>query len=645
MVLIVASASKLRAWAHPHGHEAVASSSSRYPIHPELFDRLFNDWSTLERFQRTLGVLRLMAAVIHSLWERSDQSIAIMPAHIPIDDQNVQGELTRYLEDNWAPVIGKDVDGPHSLPLALDRENPNFGKFSATRRVARTIYLGSAPTMKAANKGIDDRQVKLGCVQPGESTGTFGDSLRRLSNRATFLYENNGRYWYSTQPTVNRLAEDRAAQLHEHDVIEEIIKRLRKEQNRRGDFDKVHACPASHSDVPDDPEARLVILGPEHSHTARSAESAARSEAAAILDSRGSGPRSYKNAIVFLTADKSRLEELKQATRQYLAWRGICDEQTTLNLDPFQSKQADGKCKSADETVDARIPETYQWLIVPAQSDPKGAMEWLEIKLGSGGEGLASRASQKLKGEELLLLQITPAQTKYCLGGVRLRHDLDRIPLWRGDHVGLKQLADDFAKYLYLPRLKDADVLLAAIRDGISRLTWQTESFAYADRFDEAQSRYIGLQAGQALQVLLDGQSVLVKPEVAAHQLAADRSSSMSGSGEFNGGTNPGNPGGNAQPTEPSNPNPAGGTVAPAPVQRPTRFHGAVDLDTLRVGRDASRIAEEVIQHLSGLRGVTVRVTLEIEADIPGGASEDTVRTVTENCRTLRFQSHGFEGQ
>ena len=131
-----------------------------------------------------------------------------MPAHVPIDDHIVQGELTRYLEDNWVPVIGKDVDGPHSLPLKLDQENPNFGKFSATRRVARTIYLGSAPTLKAANKGIDDRQVKLGCVQPGESTATFGDALRHLSTAATYLYVDGKRFWYSTQPTVTRLAED-----------------------------------------------------------------------------------------------------------------------------------------------------------------------------------------------------------------------------------------------------------------------------------------------------------------------------------------------------------------------------------------------------------------------------------------------------
>ena len=101
-----------------------------YPIHPEIFDRLYTDWSTLVKFQRTRGVLRLMAAVIHSLWEKGDQNPLILPANIPIDDPRVQFELTRYLSDNWVPVIEKDVDGPSSLPLRLDGEVPNLGKFA-----------------------------------------------------------------------------------------------------------------------------------------------------------------------------------------------------------------------------------------------------------------------------------------------------------------------------------------------------------------------------------------------------------------------------------------------------------------------------------------------------------------------------------
>jgi predicted AAA+ superfamily ATPase len=156
-----------------------------YPIHPEIFDRLYTDWSTLVKFQRTRGVLRLIAAVIHALWEKGDRNPLILSAHVAIDEPRVQFELTRYLSDNRVPVIEKDVGGFGALPHRLDAEIPNLGKWAACRRVARTVYLGSAPTATAAHRGIEDRRIKLGCVTPGESPAIFGDALRRLASAAT----------------------------------------------------------------------------------------------------------------------------------------------------------------------------------------------------------------------------------------------------------------------------------------------------------------------------------------------------------------------------------------------------------------------------------------------------------------------------
>jgi len=177
-----------------------------YPIHPEIFDQLYGAWSTLVKFQRTRGVLRLMASVIHSLWEKGDNRPLILPSMIPIDDPRVQSELTRYLSDNWSPIIEKDVDGPNSLPVRIDGEQPNLGKVSAARRVARTIYLGSAPSAGVAHRGIEDRHVKLGCVMPGESPAVFGDGLRRLAAAATYLYQDGNRFWYDTQASHSSLS-------------------------------------------------------------------------------------------------------------------------------------------------------------------------------------------------------------------------------------------------------------------------------------------------------------------------------------------------------------------------------------------------------------------------------------------------------
>ena len=600
-----------------------------YPIHPEIFDRLYADWSTLVKFQRTRGVLRLMAAVIHSLWEKGDRNPLILPANISIDDPRVQFELTRYLSDNWVPVIEKDVDGPSSLPLRLDGEVPNLGKYAACRRVARAIYLGSAPTATAAHRGIEDRRVKLGCVMPGKSPAVFGDALRRLTSAATYLYSDGPRYWYSTQPTVTKLAEDRAEQLKRNPdkVVEELDKRLRLDLRRTGDFCRVHPMPQSSQDVADDLDARLVILGIEQAYS-REPGSAGEAAARTILETRGNAPRLYPNALTFLAADKTRLQDLDEAVRRYLAWESITAEKYELNLDPQQLKQAESQKSAADGAVTARLPETYQWLLVPVQSSPQATIEWQSVRL-SGQDALAVRASKKLRTDEHLVIGFAPT---------RLRMELDRVPLWRGDHVPIKQLVEDFARYLYLPRLKEPAVLLESIRDGLRLLTWSQDSFAYAESFDETAGRYRGLRCGELVNISENNLSgLLVRPDVALKQRQAemtpvsgptDGTSKGTGAGSANGG---GLTGGTEE--APKSP----------PLAQPKRFHGSIILDSTRVGRDAGRIADEVISHLAGLVGSSVKVTLEIEAQVPNGAPDNVVRTVTENSRTLKFTTHGFE--
>lgn len=602
-----------------------------YPIHPEIFDRLYTDWSTLVKFQRTRGVLRLMAAVIHSLWEKGDRSPLILPSSIPIDDPRVQFELTRYLSDNWVPIIEKDVDGPNSLPLKMDAEQPNLGKLSATRRVARTVYLGSAPTTSTAHRGLEDRRVKLGCVMPGESPAVFGDALRRLAAGATYLYQDGARVWYATQPTVTKLAEDRAEQFKRDPdkVAQELDKRLRADLRRMGDFRRLHPLPRSGADVPDDLDARLVVLAAEYPYS-REAANAAEMKALEILESRGTAPRLYRNTLVFLAADKARLQDLDEALRKFLAWESILAEKEALNLDPHQVRQAETQRQAADGMVTARLPETYQWLLVPEQGRQSQApITWQALRL-SGSDPLAVRAGKRLRSGDQLIA---------ALGSTILRKHMDEVPLWRGDHVPLRQLVEDFARYLYLPRLANPEVLVDAASRGVSLITWQMETFAFAEGYDEAAGRYQGLQAGRHVTLAADGAGLLVLPDVARRQMEAEAPVVTPGGGR-RGDTGRGDAGGQTgRPT----PDPTGQEAGTPPVPQLRRFYGTVQLNPARAGLDASRIADEVIAHLVGQSGAEVTITLEIEAWLPGGASEHLVRTVTENSRTLRFTNQGFE--
>lgn len=592
---------------------------SAYPIHPELFDQLFNNWSTLEKFQRTRGVLRLMAAVIHELWDREDSGLMIMPASVPVDAPRVQAELTRYLEEGWTPVIEADVDGPNALPRQLDTENPNLKRFSATRRVARTVYMGSAPTLNQTNKGIDDRSIKLGCVQPGESPATFGDALRRLATKATYLVEDHGQYWYSLGQTIGRTAADRAQSrfLEEH-ADEEIARRMRLIRER-GDFTGVHWAPRGPGEVPDEQEARLVVLGPDHPYASGTEITPARSMVETILSERASGPRVYRNMLAFLAPDKARLEELREAARSFLAWKSILDEHEELNLDAQQRRHAETQRKHFDEAADQRIGETFIWLITPRQDPGSAEVQWEQTRV-SGSEPIPVRVSRKLKAEEGLI-------TEYA--GARLRMDLDRIPLWKGDHIGVKELFSYYAQYPYLSRLRDSRVLASAVESGVSSLNWEQDTFAYADAWDGKLTRYVGLVAGGHVKVLVDDASVVVKPEVARRQLDET-------------------PAPGAEPTSATTPTTTPGHGEPSPL--PTaetkvvrRFYGVKSLDPQRVSRDADLIANEVVKHLVALVDAGVEIKLEISADVPSGVPDDVVRTVTENAKTLKFEQHGFE--
>lgn len=301
-------------------------------------------------------------------------------------------------------------------------------------------------------------------------------------------------------------------------------------------------------------------------------------------------------------------------------------DEAQLGLTTHQRKQVEQQMASAEGAITARLPETWKWLLVPMQVTPAAAVSWDALRL-TGTDALAVRASKKLRSDELYLTSFAPT---------RLRLELDKIPLWRGDHVSIKQLVEDFARYLYLPRLKHSGVLLDAISDGVSLLTWAQEGFGFADSFDEAAGRYKGLRGGLMVN-LSDPHSpaLLVKPDVASKQIESEQ--------PRGGASEPSS--GNDDPV----PAPAVSGGVPAPVStaagsKPKRFHGAISLDANRVGRDAGKIAQEVIAHLCGLVGANVSVTLQISADIPDGVPDNVVRTVTENARTLKFDAgSGFE--
>lgn len=585
-----------------------------YPIHPEVFDRLYEDWSTVERFQRTRGVLRLMAAVIASLWDSDDRSPLILPCSIPLSDNRVNGELAGKLPEHWMPVIDADIDGPNARSSQIDRQVPALGKFHATRRVARTVFIGATPNVKSANRGLEEERVRLGSLFPGDTAGSVSSALSRLSAQAPFLYVDRGRYWFDLHQNVNRTAQEDVERLlsgEKHEIRAEIVVRLRAERGD-GDFKRVHVAPASSNEVVDEAVCRLVVLGPDVPHVAKSDDSPALNTARSILNDRGTSPRQFRNMLMFAAADQRSLEGLEQSVAQFLAWDSICGRVEELNLDAHQTTQAKNQREQNDRAVDLRLAEAYSHALVPVQENPTGAVTFAVSKIDSQGT-VAEQVSRRAKNEGAVQSQFPAVMLRQQLNTVLARR-------WEDGYVSAATLWEDFAKYVYLPRLRDQDVFMAAVAAGPAGTAWEQDGFGLAVGRDD-DGRLLGLVGGGLVDTA-SATSLLVRPDVASTQLQQERTAAAE------------------RTAEPSETVAQGGGQAPGvepdrDVVR--RFNGFKTLSEERPARDFGQILEEVVAALQRAGGTTVEINVEVTAMNPDGFDDGAIRTVTENASTLKF--------
>ena len=588
-----------------------------YPIHPELFDRLYEEWSSLERFQRTRGVLRLMSTVIHALWNiENDTASLIMPGSIPLSVGRVNSELTSYLPDSWKAVIDADVDGPNSEPARVDVAKPLFGQRSLTKRLARTVFFGAVPTIGSAHKGLEVQRVFLGTARPDDTPGNFHAALTQLGDRATYFYSGSGKYWYDLQANITRAAKDQAERLHKEDVWAEIALRLQAQAHTRGDFAGVHVCPESNIDIPDTDEARLVILHPKVAHK-RGTDSAAKAFAHKTTEQRGNANRINRNMLVYLAADEARLEELDNAVRDYLGWSHVLANEADLDLTTNQKDQATQRQTTADQTVKSRLLQTFTWALIPSQPDPGAPFILRETKVEGQSESLAERVSRRLGSDGDLSTQ---------QAAVTVRLAINKVPqIWKDGHVTLGALWELYCQYPYMPRLRDRKVLQEGVRE--LPLIWETDAFALATGYQDG--RYVGLWIpGDANSAPVATDSLLlVRPDVATKQRAEEEPAPESGDPS-------------PSPTKPQPAKGPGVDVGFPPAK--TRFYGVKTLSSDKIALDFKNIADEVIANLRD-QGIELVVRIEIEAVDSNGFDENKIRTVAENAKTLKFDQSGFE--
>lgn len=612
-----------------------------YPLHPELLDRLYQDWSALEDFQRTRGVLKLLAQVVYQLWKDNDQDALIQPANLPLQDQRVRSELLSHLPPGWEPVIVRDVDDRLAEPVALDNRDQRLGAVRAATRVARTIFLGSAPNagMAKTSRGLGMSRILLGAAKPGHSPAVYADALQALTDRLHYLTHEGNRYWYDVRPNMRREMEDRRRRLDKHEVEEKIQLTL-ETLLRDGRLLRPHVFPQPDgAEVPDDQNLRLVALGLDTPYQ-RTAPELVYEAAHRLLENKGNTPRQRRNRLLFLAADAADVPRLREAAGTVLAWGGIIEdvERGHLNSDTLQSKQLHSFKKDADAKLQRAVRDVFRWLLVPEMEDTTASVQWVgtEKPLNTSLGTLAKEIEQRLTGDELLIPSWSP---KF------LAQKLQNI-FWRADKpaVSIDELWDAFSNYLYLPRLAARPVLEEAVKQGLR----ETGLFGLASG-EPAPGEFTNGTLGSERSFI--GSSLLVAPLVMQAYLAklqeaaaktATSTFTTGGSGPSADGTQPPS----TPPTQPLGTQIPPSTGNPLP---PTDNGGgkaahlysvSLELDPIGAKARFNELLDEIVRELTGKVGVKVQIHLDIRAEAANGFDSNLTRVLKDNSQRLELDAH-----
>jgi len=608
-----------------------------YPIHPEVFDRLYEDWSTIPNFQRTRGVLKLMAKIIFRLWKDDNKDFMILPGSVPLyDSPGCRAELIFHLGPGWDPVVDKDIDSDRAETAELEAREPRFGAVNAARRVARTLFLGSAPSsvvLKPGVRGLDRAHILLGCVQPGQAGSVYSDALNRLADRLNYLNasgdkaQDSTRYWFDTLANLRREMENRKQRFDDkNEVRGKLGDVLKKLTGGATFFDGVHIF-TPHADVPDDSALRLVMLLPEQFYT-REETRLAFDAVLETVRNHGAMPRYRGNRLVFLAPDYGALARMRDSIRVALAWASIVKDvnEGRLNIDLLQKKQAETELNGAENLLPRVARECYKWLLCPGQTTATNPKPMIEtFPLNTGGASLGNEIERVCIDNELVIATWSP---------IHLRTKMQEL-YWKADKPAFGAMAfwEDTLRYLYLPRLKSRSVLEQAIVKGAGNRDF------FGTAYGHREGKFDGFKLGDA-NVQLDDTLLLIEPDAAKAYEAAHPPVTPSGPtlpGSIPPGPTP--PGPVSPGPTPPGFNPSGSTPAP----RPHAFHGNVAINASTAKMRMVQVAEEIIAVLAADPSAEVKVAVEIQVNFPSGASDQIKRAVTENARTLNFKNADWE--
>lgn len=376
-----------------------------YPFHPELINILRNKWASNPKFQRTRGVLRLLASVVSDLWKRrhnlSGNHFLIHSSHLEISNLDTfSGEIKKLYGNGYDAVVTSDISGISSNAYQIDQDKPSYGEHQIAQGISTVVYLNSFGS-EGVNRGISTKQLKLHMIMPNSfNHNIINGALDELQSRAYYLYYtqkagSDQRYWYHTKPNLNILVNKMVNDIKLDRVESEIINLL---ENAKSSIRNFAVIINPETDIPEQYHPTIVIL---HPSIYKNGNGIFEKKIKAIASKKGNSDRIYRNTILFLSVSNQSKQELYGTVREYLACLRVKEEYAT-QLEGDQKKELQQRINDARSKINKDLTVAYNQISKYSASQDVSTLEMRDFAYDFPTQ-LSSKVYNKLIEEEWLL--------------------------------------------------------------------------------------------------------------------------------------------------------------------------------------------------------------------------------------------------
>jgi len=417
-----------------------------YPFHPELIDVLYERWGSYPTFQRTRGVLRLLAEVVGDLYKKKIVSPLIQSSIINLANQTIRREFIKHIGNEYEAVIASDIAGQNAKAPKIDKEmGSEYEKHGIAEGIATSVfaYSFSAGTSKETTLP----RIRVSLLREGIPATIVGDAVAKLEEELWYFHSEKNQYAFRNQPNINRVIVDKEEAFRDDKIQEELRDLIQKNTGRAL---QVYLWPEEASDIPDNKNLKLAIFSPNFSYD--SDKGKALSEE--LFEKAGTAFRVYKNTLFILLIDENHYVSLSKTIRRLLALREIQNDKSLLETLTRQShEELKNKLKETERELPFKILTAYRYLAVLEESGIN-CMD-LGIPTIGSSQNISERVKQYLEDQEKVLTQLTP---KYLLDKTFGKDENEK---------SLREIYDLHLKTPGMPLLENEEALLNTAAEGI----------------------------------------------------------------------------------------------------------------------------------------------------------------------------------